>query len=419
MILLFFLTSLILFFLAIRSVGLKIYNFSNVAVSLFWGIVVFVVFSIPVDWAFYDERYEYLYGYVLAHASFFIFGLSSGLVVFSGKGRFVQESGYWAVNKSVYKVYFFLLLFGFLLMVVLYFRMPEIPLLAEDVHKARIESLRGLGYNYKIALSSMYVGFVGVSYFLFQEGRRYVSIFLAVLLFLFSMLTANRIDSLFFILFSVVVALLPFRGRKSDIFNVIKAFLAVVGILFFAGIFQFSRHYGLASLFSSEMTEIYKFALGGFFHRFWVQLENISFLVDGNVSLPWYTTFFNDIAMAIPGSGVGSTSGVLLKEAAGVDFMGGGITPSFIGEGYVSFGSVGGIIYTTVLGLFFGFISVLLLVSMGGRHTYFPFLVVGSVSIYGVATSTLGAVLVHNILPLVLVFVVFLVICCVRQRFSR
>tara|TARA_R110002111_G_scaffold145581_1_gene212056 strand:- start:9047 stop:10300 length:1254 start_codon:yes stop_codon:yes gene_type:complete len=416
---LFLILSLSLFLVSLKAVGVRIYNFSNVVVSVFWGVVVFVLLAIPVDWLFYHGRYSHLYNYVVLHVSFFVFGVSSGLILFSRYSESVQQASVWSVSSNTAKAYFFLLLFGVGLMALLYLRMPEVPLFSEDVHEARVRSLRGLGYNYKLALSSMYVGFVGVSYFLFQKGKRSVAIFLSLLLFLFSMPTANRIDSLFFILFVVLVALLPIKGARSSVYNLIRAFFVVSGIFFIAGVFQFSRHYGLNSLFDSGMEEIYRFALGGFFHRFWVQLENISFLIDNEVALPWYETVFNDIAMAIPGSGVGNTSGVLLKEAANVRFAGGGITPSFIGEGYVSFGCIGSFIYTAILGIFFGFINILLLVSMGGRHKFFPFLLVGSVSIYGVATSTLGAVLVHNILPLVIVFFAFLFICCFLKRFKR
>jgi len=298
------------------------------------------------------------------------------------------------------------LFLGVICIFILYYKMPVIPLFSEDVHFHRVNSLRGLGYIYKISIFLIYIGLFGVFYKLLKERKYFYSILLLLIFSALIMPTANRIDAAF-VFFIFLLSLLYIKNEENKVgfFGLVFFFVGSVFVLFLSAIFQYIRHYGIDGFLNAEMANIFSFSFGGLFHRFWVQLENLSYIYNG-IRLDWYQTFLNDFLMAIPGSGVNFTSGVLLKNELGLEFSGGGITPTFIGEGMVSFGDFW-YFYVLLIGIFTGFSSKFLTKFFGLDSISFPFLVVSGFMFYAASTTTIFAVVVHSIIPSFLCYLIY------------
>lgn len=408
---LFFFMATALFFISVKASNISFLAFHHFFISLFWGVCVFFVLGIPIDIVFYDAKYSDYYYLVLFYSSFLFLGVVFAIFSLGWGFKWRGDREFrWEVGDKDKRVFIFLLIFGFFSLLILYWRMPGLPLFAERVHVARVEYLRGLGYNYKIALYSIYVSAFSLSYYMIDRNRQFQSFFLVIAMFVALAPTANRIDSLFVVLVWAVAYLYVknkeggVRIRKFLAFSLIPVILLMV-----AAVMQFIRHKGFDVFMNSSMHEVYEFSLGGFYHRFWVQLENLYYIISREASVSPFATFYNDFLMAIPGTGVDKTSGVLLKEAAGLHFRGGGITPTFAGEGIAQFGYVGASVYVFLLGYFLSVVSFLVNFYAIKIPVLYPFVVVGGVFLHGLATSTIVAVFIHTVAPLILIY--FFVFC--------
>lgn len=414
MIIIFLSLTIFVFLWLLRAKRIKLIYFHVPTVSVFWGCMLFVLLGVPIDYFFYDSRFDHSYWLVYSHTAIFILGLTLGLVVTweVAPASAYQLSFLSKINRDYY-IFWVLYFLGVVLIIALYARMPVIPLFAEDVHVERVRALSGLGYNYKLAIFCFYLGSFGLSLYYFSRGKWFFPLVLSCVAFLAILPTANRIDSLF-ILFMLGMAALYTRIVITYGIVTFSLYLkcAVLGasVLVISAVLQYIRHYGIEGFVSAEINDVYNFSKGGVYHRFWVQLENLSYLVDRNVRVEPFLTFYNDIMMVVPRSGINQTSGVVLKEEAGLHFRGGGITPTFIGEGIVQFGYLGGALYSFFLAFFISCLSPFFTRYLGRKYLFFPFLFVGSFFLHGVATSTLFAVLTHSVAPAVflLILVVFL-----------
>ncbi|MEQ5857772.1 oligosaccharide repeat unit polymerase [Halomonas sp. EF61] len=407
--------TVLVFCLCIRVRKLRLFYFHNPSVSIFCGVFFFIGLAPIIDFFFYNSRYDFLYPIVWFYCSVFFLGLSFGFILSS-----IYTPKHFSLSKAIPYglssfVYVFIYILGVVLLFFLYYRMPEIPIFSEDVHEARVKSLVGLGYNYKISLYCIYVGYLGVSLSLMRHSK-ILAFMLSLLTFLMIMPTANRIDSLFVIFVYGVVFVYFYEASGGGILRLYTISL-IIGfvVLFVSAVVQYIRHYGIQGFAGADINDLIRFSLGGVYHRFWVQLENLSYMINNGVNIPLFKTFINDFLLAIPGSHVNQTSGVLLKQAAGVEFRGGGITPTFIGEGYAQFGYVGTVIYCLFLSSMIGFFSNFAVSFLYVKHNLFPFLFISSFFLYGISTSTLVAVFVHAVAP---VFVVLTIFVFVRSFFS-
>lgn len=146
--------------------------------------------------------------------------------------------------------------------------------------------------------------------------------------------------------------------------------------------------------------EIFERFMASFFWRSFVTLWNL------DVILTQYKDFLGgegilmELAVVVPGPDI--NLGAHLKEVLGYDFPGGGITPSYIGAGFVDFGLVGAVLYPVVTGCLVAFSYVLWPSLVGRSGLSFILLLVFSVTTSGVAAAGFVSPYLYFGLPLFL-----------------
>ncbi|MNE85043.1 hypothetical protein D3C80_1819990 [compost metagenome] len=116
-----------------------------------------------------------------------------------------------------------------------------------------------------------------------------------------------------------------------------------------------------------------------------------------------------ELAVLIPGPDI--NLGEHLKVVLGYDFPGGGITPSYIGTGFVDFGIFGALLYPFITGGVVATAYVLWPLLVGRSKFSFLMLLVFSVTTSGVSAAGFVSPYVYFGIPLVLLGV------CVRLFF--
>ncbi|MFI8557806.1 hypothetical protein [Pseudomonas putida] len=162
--------------------------------------------------------------------------------------------------------------------------------------------------------------------------------------------------------------------------------------------------------------DVFERFAASFFWRSFVTVWNL------DVILTQYKDFLSgggilmELAVIVPGPDV--NLGAHLKEALGYDFPGGGITPSYVGAGFVDFGMLGAVLYPAITGCLVAFFYIVwpLLVGRGGLS--FILLLIFSVTTSGVAAAGFVSPYLYFGVPLLILGVVGRFMISSRLRFQ-
>lgn len=393
-------------------------NFLNPYVSFYIGFFVFVVFG-----GFYDgfsNLYEidieikiailisfYLILFAGQIFKLFFIGLKLNVNRFS-RLSFLHEINIISVSKSFNAYMLIVFILGVGLSVIAFSMMNVIPVLSSDVHVSRIEELSGKGFLFH---PSRILIFISITYFslLYLKTRSISLISLLVLIvigFLVLWGYAIRAEALKTLIYIILMYLML---KKISIRNLILTLLVFISFFMFNGLMQYARHFSLSLLMSADFGQLLKFGWANVGHRFWVQLENLQFIYR-NISEAELMglTYINDLFIVLPGKSV--TGGVILKEYIGLDFMGGGITPTILGEGYANFGlyfSLAFIFFFSLILLFLYYWMYRFLLKRKNDFSviyYTSFFLIFSFSCYGFASTTFIGKIMMDLLPLVIIY---------------
>lgn len=149
--------------------------------------------------------------------------------------------------------------------------------------------------------------------------------------------------------------------------------------------------------------------LASFFWRSFVTLHNLDVILNGYRDFLHGGGVLMELAVLIPGPDI--NLGEHLKVVLGYDFPGGGITPSYIGTGFVDFGIFGALLYPFITGGVVATAYVLWPLLVGRSKFSFLMLLVFSVTTSGVSAAGFVSPYVYFGIPLVLLGV------CVRLFF--
>ncbi len=425
------LIAVILLFIFVRK--WNYINFVNPYISFFVGYFLFVVFGGFYDGVGHlpeirpDVKLHVICGFVFL----LLGGLFSELFFFiNGKctGSSVVCPPSVSSDCLLRKKYFFsimTLILGWLITLYVYSRMSVIPMLSDNVHYYRVSELQGKGYYYHISRNLIYLSLcylVTIDYVFRRKVHKFIWV-LCIFSLIILLGYAIRADALKAIVFPGLVYFLFKFERPNKKQTLICLFLFVL-LFLFNGLLQYIRHLGFNDLVQrisdGQFYDLLVFGWANVGHRFWVQLQNIEYIYSYiGPSVLTGKTYLNDFLILLPGKG--STSGVLLKNLAGVEFEGGGITPSIIGESYVNFG----ISYAMFMCFFVSFFlnsfyiyvkSKLKIIDPHSFSLIYPLFFILSFSLYGLASSSFVGVLIQSLGPLIASFFVYVFIYWFTQK---
>jgi len=326
------------------------------------------------------------------------------------------------VNKRLDLTMRIAYIFGILLTLIAFSKMSVIPMLSDNVHYYRVAELHGKGYLFH---PSRILIFISLTYFsvLYVSTKRISLLYLigmSLLAFIILLGYGIRAEALKAIAFpSLIIILTYLKPRLKE-----GLIILVLALAFFTfnGMLQYFRHYGLTN--QIDILALLEFGWSNVGHRFWVQLENLQHIVN---SIPQGalngSTYLNDLGMLIPGPNV--TGGVILKEYIGLEFSGGGITPTILGEGYANFGLYIAFIFifllVNILNIIYFFIYKIVLENRhkGGITLLVTIFFIFGFSSYGFASTTLMGLIVVNFMPLLAVVTLVVLIYLSLEIFSR
>ncbi len=344
-------------FLSLSSIFLFLFVWSRVEAIrpfyiLFWSYFLFVILG-----GFYDG-YSRFYSVTdeakLISLVGFLSILAGGLlarIAFPNSEAIIRKSFY--SNQLGFSNSLVLVRLGLVALFIgwagtgfVYYRMEVIPILSESPQYYRTRTLQGMG--------------------LFYHSSRYLIYFSLGLLALLS--SCNRFSKLWLVFFIISSSILLFgyaiRMNSAmafaipfllffcvkfywDRFVIFYCALFLTGVLFLGGVLQYYRSYEYV-----KDQGILEFAFDAMLHRPWVQIENVNHLVNGLGSGgAFLMSYYADLTKILPGANL-PNGGVVLHDMLGLNFIGGGITPTLAGEAYVNIGWIGVLLVPLIYAFF-------------------------------------------------------------------
>jgi len=289
---------------------------------------------------------------------------------------------------------------GALILLYYYYRVGTVPLLAEDAENVRVTVKAGLGYLPILAYAFLTTSTISITTLATKE---------------------LSISPLFAIVISCIGALLlvgigyraPALGLLLNVFIVylyIKYQRIPLKWLLISGLFMITiiGWLGYLRLESELVTGISMILRLGIWRLFVNNLYVLNFIYDSfPVSEPHMLgmSYLIDIKTLLPG--YQPHFGFWLKERLGLEFAGGGVTQTIVGELFINWGWIGIIVGMFTMGIVFRILYHALTKDRLLSVPRFVLLVLLSTSLMGIVSSGLVLVLLFDTLPLVAVFIIY------------
>lgn len=206
-----------------------------------------------------------------------------------------------------------------------------------SLESGRMEAIASNGII--MVLSSFnYLG-LGLLYEVTLQTNKWKKLFYFFLVanIIFYIIRGSRTNIVYFLL---IMLLIRNHYKKIKIKSIVIIFIILLAGL---SILQVLRTY-----MSGEQTNF----IGNIYGILEVGSINLNYIVmnfPDKINFQYGYTFLINILMLLPGPDLDFT--LWLKQALGMDFAGGGVTPTIIGEGYINFGYIGIIVTMLVVGL--------------------------------------------------------------------
>lgn len=267
-----------------------------------------------------------------------ILGLAFGLVLtFARPGNVPRR----VISQSRLRDVSTLLLLASVLAGLIFFLLQGVPALGTDIEQGRVDAAEeGTGYFRLLAYMAIPAAHVA---FAIKLRHSWLFILAATAL---TLGMANRSPLVYLIVPLLVIALAQGRIRIKSRGIIIVAVI-VAAVVASIGAFRVVSQAEFAS-YEEYRTDLYnddylQVGLTSFEHYAGVVTENAVLtknMVDsGDIDTQWGETYLTLFISAIPGEQLSLDR--TIKEISGKDFVGGGIPPTQMGEGYVNFGFMG------------------------------------------------------------------------------
>jgi len=297
------------------------------------------------------------------------------------------------------------LLVGALILLYYYYRVDTIPLLAEDAENVRVTVKAGQGYLPIVAYAFLVTGTLNTMALATTKTRLSV-LFAGVVSLLGAILLLGvgfRAPSLYLLFDSFIV------------YAFMKRHKIPIGWLLFMGSFAI-LNVGLLGYFrlrGSWATSLYAIIRIAVWRIFLNNLQALNYVFNlFPVSEPymWGRSYLVDASVVLPG--YQPHFGFWLKDRLGLQFAGGGLTQTVVGELYLNWSWWGIIIGMFTLGILFRILYRALAKEQCLSTSKLALLVLLSTSLMPIVNSGVVLVLLINTIPLVAVFIAYRL--CVR-----
>jgi len=299
---------------------------------------------------------------------------------------------------------------GVLMLLYYYHRVGTIPLLAEDAENVRVAVKGGLGYLPIFAYAFLTTSTMSAMALASKEFSIFTLFAITISLIgaLLLIGTGYRGPALT-LLFNAFIIGSYMRWKKLPI----KWLLGLgLFIIFSVGLLGYFR---LESNLSGNLYMIVRLSIWRLFVNNLYVLNLVYDLFPTSEPYMLGMSYLIDIKTLLPGHQ--PHFGFWLKERLGLEFAGGGVTQTIVGELFLNFGWIGLIVGMFTLGIVFRVLYYSLAKDRLLSAPRFVLLVMLSTSLMGIVSSGVVLVLLFDTLPLITVFAIYRF--CVRMTWSR
>lgn len=157
--------------------------------------------------------------------------------------------------------------------------------------------------------------------------------------------------------------------------------------------------------------------LARFFWRSFITAHNLETIISSYTELLYGRGLLMELAVLTPGPDI--NLGMHLKQTLNYDFPGGGITPSFIGTGFVDFGLVGALLYPAITGIILSISYTLWPMLIGRSRFSFILLTIFSVTTCGMSAAGFMSPLLYFGAPVVLMGISYRALALILKSSPR
>ena len=283
---------------------------------------------------------------------------------------------------------------GYCTFIFYYFSVGTIPLLMSGADDFRVEAIKGKGFIVLLGYALILNGLIFNYFYNKKNGRlrsSYILFFISTIIILGAGFRGNAFKILL-----VLIVLVIFS--KYEKIKIVKTSFLISGLFALVAITGFFRSSGDVNV---TLDMILRVTLW----RFYVNVYNLQHLVNYVVTEGFLfgKTYLMDFMTILPGHQ--KSSSTYMKEIMGMEFSGGGITPTIFGESLINFGFVMGVVFIFMIFLILTLIQNNITGKIVGENGVLKLhlLVVIAYSVDPIIGSGLFPMLLYSVIPNLLI----------------
>lgn len=383
--LLIYTVSLLVYFICIFKIG-KTPVFSMMGL---YSLYMYIFVQIGVYFQEYFNIYLNYKVIIIMMLYNFIFPI---LLIIWKKIMYLDKSKKFKVlrkNAIANKVLFII---GICIFGIFFFKAGGFIIFMDDAENARINAVAGSGFL--VVLGTQFLNIATLT-----EKKEKVRITYLIISIIFMFGTGFRSQALYLI--AIYYIIYHINTNKASVFKMIIIATIISFLYSYIGVIR-------SGLQDWTFLGLYKPVIW----RMFVNTSNFSdilnlypenlFTVGGS--------YINDLLTVLPGPQ--ETYILKLKDILNIQFNGGSLTPSIFGEGYYNFGLLGAVIIPILIG-----IIILTIDYVSRNYLSIEIYLIASFLMVGISTTGLMPVLLYSMLPLTIVYIIYL--CIVKILKNR
>lgn len=337
-----------------------------------------------------------------------VVGCLIGDYLFSKQSRIIPVRKIVLTNSYMHQKIFWAVIFyflGILSLIIFYIRIGSIPIFEENAESSRFlvragsASLPIFAYSFFLTGTLILISFARTT----KSQTFAFSLIIIAALLLFGTGFRSPALKLFLAGFIVLMYIRYNRLPKTALFFVLLFIVVVVGIL---GIFRRTGE------FITNIDMILRIAIFRIFVNNLYVLDLIFGLYPRSEPFMFGQSYLIDFITILPGAQ--EHFGLWLKSRLGLDFEGGGVTQTIVGEFFLNFGWLGVIFGLKAIGFFLRMIYHILIKSPNVTNDHIVLLTIISIGTMAFVSSGVSLVVIFELIPTVGIYLIYQTICRIR-----
>lgn len=331
--------SILIFYIIFKYCNAK--DIFNPAIFFLLGHFIFLF--IALTWA---KNYEMMKEvYISDVTTFYVIysmSITTLIIAINNKIRDKRNKTYsvfyeWNLVKPNHQQTAWILFFlGVFFWIFFVFKAGQIPIFSSDIENFRIEAREGMGYV--TILSITFITYSGL--YLAISLNNKVRIFIILCISSFILLSfGNRAPMLYFLLFYFIFLCIKYK-IKINLVKVLPIALAGYLLLVLLGAYRMNV--------DANLSDKFLLTLGW---RPYVNLQNLDLILNYFTDFLYGKGYWIDLYVLAPGPD--PNLGTWIKDVLRLEFDGGSVTITYLGDAFVNFGFLGVIVYPIIFPLLY------------------------------------------------------------------